>query len=62
MDLRYSKYGGKGWSAKDIGIRLNMDHDEVVNIASVALDKLRMNKEEMENDDNNNDAYVEVSL
>jgi len=55
-----SKYGGKGWSAKDIGTRLNMDHDEVVTIAGVALEKLRMNREEMENDDN--DAYVEVSL
>ena len=55
-----SKYGGKGWSAKDIGVRLNMDHDEVVKIASVALEKLRMNKEDMENDEN--DAYVEVSL
>ena len=54
-----SKYGGKGWSSKDIGVRLNMDHDEVVTIASEALEKLRMNKEEMEND---NDAYVEVSL
>jgi len=54
-----SKYGGKGWSAKDIGLRLNMDHDEVVKIASEALEKLRMNREEMEND---NDAYVEVSL
>jgi len=56
-----SKYGGKGWSAKDIGRRLNMDHDEVLKIASVALEKLRMNREEMENE-YDNDAYVEVSL
>jgi len=56
-----SKYGGKGWSAKDIGVRLNMDHDEVVNVASGALEKLRMNREEMENE-YDNDAYVEVSL
>ncbi|EED90612.1 RNA polymerase, partial [Thalassiosira pseudonana CCMP1335] len=36
-----SKYGGKGWSAGQIGERMNMDKEEVVKIASSALEKLR---------------------
>eukprot|EP00986_Skeletonema_menzelii_P007635 scaffold3008_cov112-Skeletonema_menzelii.AAC.5 len=51
-----SKYGGRGWSAHDIGKRVGLDHDEVVKVASVALEKLR---QAAAADD---DAFVEVSL
>eukprot|EP00571_Detonula_confervacea_P010354 CAMPEP_0172301476 /NCGR_PEP_ID=MMETSP1058-20130122/3360_1 /TAXON_ID=83371 /ORGANISM="Detonula confervacea, Strain CCMP 353" /LENGTH=480 /DNA_ID=CAMNT_0013011611 /DNA_START=187 /DNA_END=1629 /DNA_ORIENTATION=+ len=54
-----SKYGGKGWTAKDIGQRLDMDHEDVVRVASTALDKLRKASSNLEED---NDAYVEISL
>lgn len=51
-----SKHGGRGWSAQAIGERLGLDREEVVKIASVALDKLR---KAAATDD---DAFVEVSL
>ena len=51
-----SKYGGKGWSSHDIGERVGMEHEEVVKVASVALEKLR---QAAASDD---DAFVEVSL
>ena len=53
-----SKYGGKGWTAKDIGKRMNMDHNDVVKVASAALEKLRKAASSQEE----YDAYVEVSL
>jgi len=51
-----SKYGGRGWSAQDIGERVGMEREEVVKVASVALEKLR---QAAAADD---DAFVEVSL
>lgn len=51
-----SKYGGRGWSAHDIGQRVGMDREEVVKVASVALEKLRQAAAA------DNDAFVEVSL
>lgn len=59
-----SKYGGKGWTAKDIGERMGMDHDTVVKVASAALEKLRKAAANSSNggEGDNNDAYVEVSL
>lgn len=51
-----SKYGGRGWSAHDIGERVGMQREEVVKVASVALEKLR---QAAAADD---DAFVEVSL
>ena len=51
-----SKYGGRGWSAQDIGERVGMEYEEVVRVASVALEKLR---QAAAADD---DAFVEVSL
>jgi len=51
-----SKYGGKGWSAQDIGERVGMEREQVVKVASVALEKLR---QAAAADD---DAFVEVSL
>jgi len=51
-----SKYGGRGWSAHDIGERIGMQREEVVKVASVALEKLR---QAAAADD---DAFVEVSL
>mmetsp|Transcript_7246 Transcript_7246/g.10571 ORF Transcript_7246/g.10571 Transcript_7246/m.10571 type:complete len:433 (+) Transcript_7246:152-1450(+) len=51
-----SKYGGRGWSAQDIGERVGMHRGEVVKVASVALEKLR---QAAAADD---DAFVEVSL
>lgn len=55
-----SKYGGKGWTANDIGKRMGMDHDDVVKVAGVALDKLRNAVKESSEDDV--DFFVEVSL
>ena len=59
-----SKYGGKGWTAKDIGERMGMDHDNVVKVASAALEKLRKAAANSSNggEEEDNDAYVEVSL
>ena len=51
-----SKYGGRGWSAHDIGVRMGMEREEVVKVASIALEKLR--KAAADDDD----AFVEVSL
>ncbi|KAL7446382.1 hypothetical protein ACHAXM_010168 [Skeletonema potamos] len=51
-----SKYGGRGWSAHDIGKRVGLEREEVVKVASVALEKLR---QAAAADD---DAFVEVSL
>lgn len=55
-----SKYGGKGWTANEIGKRMGMDHKDVVRVASAALEKLR--KAASTNWEEDNDAYVEVSL
>ncbi|KAL7538447.1 hypothetical protein ACHAXR_008556 [Thalassiosira sp. AJA248-18] len=55
-----SKYGGRGWSANEIGERMGMDHENVVRVASAALDKLR--KAASTNWEEDNDAYVEISL
>jgi RNA polymerase sigma factor (sigma-70 family) len=49
-----SKYGGRGWSAGQIGERLGVEKKEVVKIASGALEKLRKAARE--------DPFVEVSL
>lgn len=49
-----SKYGGRGWSAGQIGERLGVEKEEVVKIASGALEKLRKAARE--------DPFVEVSL
>ena len=57
--LEDSKYGGKGWTTKDISERMGMDHKDVVKVASAALDKLR--KEALINWDEH-DPNVEVSL
>lgn len=51
-----SKHGGRGWSATDIGERMGMSREEVREVASVALEKLR---QAAAADD---DAFVEVSL
>ena len=51
-----SKYGGRGWSAQDIGERMGMEREEVVTAASIALEKLRQAASADE------DAFVEVSL
>mmetsp|Transcript_9285 Transcript_9285/g.13921 ORF Transcript_9285/g.13921 Transcript_9285/m.13921 type:complete len:427 (+) Transcript_9285:96-1376(+) len=51
-----SKYGGRGWSAQDIGERVGMEREEVVKVASVALEKLRLAAAA------DDDAFVEVSL
>ena len=51
-----SKYGGRGWSAQDIGERMGMEREEIVKTASVALEKLRQAASADE------DAFVEVSL
>mmetsp|Transcript_16439 Transcript_16439/g.24420 ORF Transcript_16439/g.24420 Transcript_16439/m.24420 type:complete len:400 (-) Transcript_16439:183-1382(-) len=51
-----SKYGGRGWSAQDIGERVGMEREEVIKVATVALEKLR---QAAAADD---DAFVEVSL
>lgn len=55
-----SKYGGKGWTSNEIGQRLDMDREDVVRVASAALEKLR--KEVSSSLDEDNDAYVEISL
>jgi len=55
-----SKHGGKGWTAKSIGKRLDMDQEDVVRVASAALEKLR--KGASRSLDEDNDAYVEISL
>jgi len=54
-----SKYGGKGWSAGQIGERINMDKEEVVKIASSALEKLRKAKT---GDWEIDDPFIEVTL
>lgn len=54
-----SKYGGKGWSAGQIGERMNMDKEEVVKIASSALEKLRKAKT---GDWEIDDPFIEVTL
>lgn len=54
------KYGGKGWTAKEIGKRLGLDHKDVVGLASRALEKLR--KAASSGSEEDNDAFVEVSL
>mmetsp|Transcript_10902 Transcript_10902/g.19851 ORF Transcript_10902/g.19851 Transcript_10902/m.19851 type:complete len:408 (-) Transcript_10902:154-1377(-) len=48
-----SKYGGKGWTANEIGHRMGLPHEDVVRVASGALEKLRKA---------DSDAFVEVSL
>lgn len=50
-----SKYGGRGWSASQISERMGIEKDEVVKIASTALEKLRNAAAE-------DDPFVEVSL
>eukprot|EP00578_Thalassiosira_sp_NH16_P006543 CAMPEP_0181106344 /NCGR_PEP_ID=MMETSP1071-20121207/16482_1 /TAXON_ID=35127 /ORGANISM="Thalassiosira sp., Strain NH16" /LENGTH=448 /DNA_ID=CAMNT_0023189745 /DNA_START=40 /DNA_END=1387 /DNA_ORIENTATION=- len=58
-----SKHGGKGWTAGEIGLGWGED---VAGLAGEALEKLRKAAAESGNwdnaDDDNNDAYVEVSL
>ena len=50
-----SKYGGRGWSSSQISERMGIEKEEVVKIASGALEKLR-------NAANEDDPFVEVSL
>ncbi|KAL7521511.1 hypothetical protein ACHAWX_007641 [Stephanocyclus meneghinianus] len=50
-----SRFGGRGWSAGQIGERMGIEKDEVVRVASGALEKLR--KAAM-----GDDPFVEVSL
>lgn len=50
-----SKFGGRGWSASQISERMGIEKEEVVNIASRALEKLR-------NSAAGDDPFVEVSL
>eukprot|EP00581_Thalassiosira_minuscula_P018091 CAMPEP_0183711764 /NCGR_PEP_ID=MMETSP0737-20130205/7172_1 /TAXON_ID=385413 /ORGANISM="Thalassiosira miniscula, Strain CCMP1093" /LENGTH=435 /DNA_ID=CAMNT_0025940331 /DNA_START=195 /DNA_END=1505 /DNA_ORIENTATION=+ len=57
-----SKYGGKGWTAKDIGKRMGMTREEVVRVASGALEKLRRGSNSLLYDVDFEDAFVEVSL
>ena len=56
-----SKFGGRGWSAAEIGKRMGMEKEEVARVARAALEKLRKeaaNYPEWEEED----QYVEVSL
>ncbi len=50
-----SKYGGSGWSAGQIGERMGMTKEDVVKVASAALEKLRIAA-------TGDDPFVEVSL
>jgi RNA polymerase sigma factor (sigma-70 family) len=50
-----SKYGGRGWSAGQIGERMGMTKEDVVKVASAALEKLRIAA-------TGDDPFVEVSL
>ena len=56
-----SKYGGKGWTANEIGHRLGLEHEDVVRVASGALEKLRKAASST-NWEEENDAFVEISL
>lgn len=55
-----SKHGGKGWTTNEIGVRMEMDREDVVRVATGALEKLR--KGAATNWEEDNDAYVEISL
>jgi len=56
-----SKYGGKGWTANEIAHRLGLEHEDVVRVATGALEKLRKAASSTKWEEEN-DAFVEISL
>lgn len=58
--LAESRHGGKGWTTSQISTRLGLPHEEVVRLASCALEKMR--KAAPSNWDEDDEAFVEVSL
>ena len=57
-----SKYHGRGWTANEIGERMGMAHEDVIRVASAALEKLRKAAPSANYWEEDSDAHVEVSL